>query len=304
MKESRKLDKKLLAYSTAAVAALVCGVPKVYANAIRVDSAFTVLKGSTLPGNSFELDVNGDGIKDFVFYLGKTTYTYTSMSMPYSFVTTVARVYHIGSSNYVLNSVITSSSNSMIYSYSYQVLRLAASAAIGSMPNAAAFKTGGTLAVHYLSYAIGNFVSGSGPTIKGKQGFIGLQFKIGAGTHFGWAEVELTDNLEKLIIHAYGYNNDADLPSLTDSGKNAIEIDHSFKDRVEEIFECGTVAFDNDKKGPPSGPMNMLFGFVMINLFIVGLRKMMTQSKKPAPSDLSFLSRGAAGLYLWRREKS
>ena len=64
-----------------------------------------------------------------------------------------------------------------------------------------------------------------GDFTPGQEGIIGLKFKIGSDTHYGWARVEVTDSLDILSIKDYAYQATADTAILAgDIGSGFVGI--------------------------------------------------------------------------------
>ena len=62
--------------------------------------------------------------------------------------------------------------------------------------------------------------------LEGTRGFVGIRFKLGNATHYGWADITYNDAVNTATLHAFGYNDTPEAASAppTDSAPAPLTI--------------------------------------------------------------------------------
>jgi hypothetical protein len=183
-----KLDKRLFAYAAAASAAgvsLMAATPSAEAKIVYTAANITI------PANgSVKLDINKDGVADFSLYF----YAYGPRKAPLGYHEEALVIDPLKTGNEVWS--ITSSKGDACAAALPAAAKVGAGAAF--TPNELLlFQSAGT------AYSIPDPRCPFGNLPRGA--FLGLKFLINGETHYGWAHVALTVDLEKAVISGYAY---------------------------------------------------------------------------------------------------
>ena len=180
--------KKLKTYSL--VAGTIIGVTHNIKGAIQYtdvnpDSIITTLVSPYL------LDLNGDLITDFKFEVGSGV-TCSSASVKCTYT------------NWVKANGFTTTNSVVFTTYIYPWLNSAIALSSESLINSMAKFISGSVTMA-IEVTIG-FSATRGYFIGQTDKYVGLKFKIGANTHYGWMLVDVSSTADTLIIKSYAYN--------------------------------------------------------------------------------------------------
>jgi hypothetical protein len=149
----------------------------------------------------------------------------------------------------------------------------------------------------------------NGPPVE-IHGFLGLRFKLGTDTHYGWAEVTRApgDVQYNITLHAFGYNNTPDAVSKA-GGFDTADFDNDgdvdgddflvWQAGFGTLMPDGTNAigdadYDKDVDGDDFLIWQAQFGSA----------DGAAASAVPEPNSMLLLAAGAAGLVGWRRRRA
>ncbi len=194
MKTNSSIAEKLRAYSALA------GVVAVTPFAAQAQIIYTNVEPDIIvtSGNSYGLDLNGDGVSDFEFKVKKSWSAYSS-------------------TNLFMPSIIAPNSN-YFQSKSYYPAKLI---------------SGDTIKPS-MDWGSGSGDLWYYNPLWGGSGFLGLKFQFNSKELYGWARITISDNGETITVHDFAYNNISDstivvgkttcltstpqLPEITQSG--------------------------------------------------------------------------------------
>lgn len=231
MKEST-LNKKLKSYSALAGSIIAVGTTSADAQVVYTD----VNPDSLITSNNFyELDLDNDGIKDFI--LGQQAGTYYGYA------------YNIIYANplLALNSVDTTASGGTAKAanagYSVDATCLWADS------NAVATTYAGLLALAVPAlptYNMGNFI---GVTDK----FLPLKFDVEGNIYYGWVRLTTPTDASTFTVKDYAYKNAPTLPSITGLMTDVSIAEHGQNNGINIFSFENTITVRLDKNIPLEG---------------------------------------------------
>lgn len=192
MNKNTTLKKKLKSYSALAGTLVAGGTVEAQINYTDVNPDLNVVTG-----NSYNLDLNNDATVDFILGTAHGTYTASfgtiqydyTIAVPGSSTNAIDTANTGGPTAHVLNDPI---SGSLLWedstSAAYQLMALA-------------------FAPPFNAYNTGNFL---GQNDK----YLGLKFRIGTSTHYGWVRVDVNAASTQFTVKDYGYEGTANTQIL------------------------------------------------------------------------------------------
>lgn len=273
----KSLQDRLKKYGT--MAAAVTGVAvvgdadaQVVYHDINPDSTFSN------NGDVFNLDLNHDGTVDFQINLSQNSGGGSS----WFFSTNDVRINPQGSSN------------SMVITSNYAAA-LSSGAAIGS---ANSFTTSNLMASKWVSTSYYSTGSGSyytwtsyssyGNWLGAQDKFLGLKFKIGANTHYGWARLDVSSNADQFTIKDYAYN------ATANTSINAGDMGGPTSISEVTLLQNINVMANNGQL-----KINIPVEYIGYNLKVVSMMGQEVINNKLANTTTSFdISSQAKGVYL------
>ncbi len=211
--QKNKLSKKLKSYTTIALSAIAADASS--------QVIYTDIRDTTLINNGdfFDIDLNNDGINDLTINLTKTIYSTTSGS--YNIYVNYKSIDASAASNNQVNVVLNTS---------YSINEAVAFSNNQSINNSAnswspygyigAYATGSIITPYstsYLNLSIGQF-PGQGDR------FLGVRFRIGANTHYGWVRLDISSTSDTAIIKDFAFDTTANAPILAGDTGVAVGI--------------------------------------------------------------------------------
>ncbi|MCH7534382.1 MAG: T9SS type A sorting domain-containing protein [Bacteroidetes bacterium] len=166
------LNSKLSAYTVVA-GALFAGSANTHAQIIYTD---VNPDSTTVFFGIYDLDIDNDASADFMFNLGLNSLRATASG-----------------SNRIVGTSITNNISNLAY---------------GAAINGTNSFVGSGLMASYFS----SFGSTWGPFAGASNAYVGLEFKIGPATHYGWVEVSVSLGVGSFTIHSYAYQSIANDP--------------------------------------------------------------------------------------------
>ena len=193
---SKKLStKKLKSYSVlslSVVGAMSSAKAQIVYTDVNPDSTINT------NGSTFNLDLDNNGVADFKF----TLMNYTS---------TINSLFHIKEVLISpLNSNSISGSTFPFFSSFYLPFALNQNQVIGNGPNWKSFNSYQYMAEVDTSHGV--LAAQVGNWIDSTNKYVGLKFKIGTETHYGWARLDVSNDAGSFTIKDYAYNTNPDAP--------------------------------------------------------------------------------------------
>lgn len=217
MKKSKenknKLSKKLKSYTTIALSAIAADAAS--------QVIYTDIRDTTLINNGdfFDIDLNNDGINDLTISLTKSIYssTYGSYSIYVNY-------------NSVDASAVSNNQINVLYNTSYSVneaLAFTNNQSINSSANSwtsygfvGAYATGSIVSPYSTSALYANIGQFPG---QGDR-FLGVRFRIGNNTHYGWVRLDVSALSDTAIIKDFAFDTTANAPILAGDTGVAVGI--------------------------------------------------------------------------------
>jgi hypothetical protein len=203
---SSALDKRLLAYASAASAAGV-GLLAV-AQSAEAKIVYTASNTTIEEDVPLNLDLNNDGITDFVL-----NYAFDSGKRHQEGGFASALIIYPGQTG-----------NEVWGIHSAKGFECAA-----ALPGAVNVGAGAAFQAQYLPLwqASGSYTRGGTAhcpwASKHRGAFLGLKFVIGGQIHYGWAHITVTNSLAGTVLNGYAYETVANQPILTGKANGPVE---------------------------------------------------------------------------------
>jgi hypothetical protein len=209
--EEKLLLNKIAGYSVLAGAALLLTPTAAKGDIVYVNPA-DIIVSSTI--DSFEIDIDGDGFKDFKFnHFSSEAWTGYSNSYLY--------IFGMDTNNYV------SATNLWLAKRTNDI-----SVASGNTWKGSKYFAKGYF---YTSSTIWNVLDGNWKT-NADDKYFGVKFEISNSTHYGWirASASMIVGNMQITIHDWAYENEAGVSLKTGEGETALSIELSHFTALEE----------------------------------------------------------------------
>ncbi|HYV94516.1 MAG TPA: T9SS type A sorting domain-containing protein [Chitinophagales bacterium] len=196
-KENSTLKRKLKQYSAVAGSMLaVTGVADAQAIYTDVNPDKVLIGTNLLPGDTMRLDLNNDGITDFIFFAWKgSTYQGAGLMVPY---------YPLSNSNAIIGNLGTLFSHPFLKE---DALAMGDNIGPGQPFYKYADITYSSTFLHpIMGYVSTGNTAGVGAWVGVQDHFLGLKFTDGANFHYGWARCSLSADADTLTLKDYAYN--------------------------------------------------------------------------------------------------
>lgn len=216
---SQKNAQRLAAYS--AMAAM--GITSAYAqNNVYVDIEDATIEAAAID-DLFELDMDDNGVVDFVFRAGTASGGYWTFASIFGMFSSISAG-NVNNQEIATIGTLYSLPYAVALSNGYAVNEDGSFLANTSSSNYA------ILASNFSGGLYGNF-GDAGPN------FIGLKFDADGDTHYGWirVNVEFASPLTATILD-YGYNPDADTEATTGDTTNTAVAIESLSDKIKSVY--------------------------------------------------------------------
>jgi hypothetical protein len=211
--QKTKLSKKLKSYTTIALSAIAADASS--------QVIYTDIRDTTLINNGdfFDIDLNNDGINDLNITLSKSIYSSTYSS--YSIYVNYNSVNANASSNNQVNTLLnTSYSINEAFAFNNNQNINSSANSWNSYGIVGGFATGSIVnpySTSYLNINIGQF-PGQGDR------FLGVRFRIGANTHYGWVRLDVSAFSDSVTIKDFAFDTTANTPILAGDTGVAVGI--------------------------------------------------------------------------------
>ena len=196
---SENLSKRLVKYS--AFSAAILGVANASGQIVYTDIADETVDALN---PRVAIDIDNDGIGDYLF---------GAQNEPENFAF-IFPASTSSASNYNSNGVVGFDNNASSFPYFY-----ASNLAVGTLVDS-------NNSVNFLARTDFNYDGcySNSQFCDGNDGYVGLHFKIGTETHYGWIRIQVAASGESIIIKDFAYNSVAGEPITV--GDTTLNIDN------------------------------------------------------------------------------